>query len=759
MWIYLINVITIPIYYKLIKDRKKFVLLVAFQLFLILAMSNISMGIDNGNYSGGYEYIKSLNFSDMVSNLQWSGVARLVYPYNFENGYTVFNWLVSHIGIGFQGFLTICAFINISSISLFVYKFSKKPWLSFVIFCTFGFFVYDFGILRQSLALSMVLFSFVYLERKKRIRSFICFLLAIGFHRVSIMVLPLLLLFNRRPINKKVFLLLLIAGLVLLIFSYSIYQDIILNLILFTGKGYMGHGPRINSMIVFFTIASIITFVMYNFSRVKKGIESVSLYALIFALYLCIFGMYNDTLARSLQFYSIFLLVLVPNGLIQYRHMKYFKLIQFVIYLALVGFMYYEISGSHLDPYIANESPDIFMLLCLNAFAVIIIGLILYAGCIFSVKYYLEFRRNGSPCNEEKKKILFLMTSLSSKGGAERVVVSLTNWITKNSDKYDPIILVFDRKESAYKVNDAVRIIRPGGSFGKNRIIALFRRIKFCRRVIRSEKPKYIVSFYALTTFYAKVASTGDSIIVGSERANPNTKSRVERIMDMRAFDMCDRFIFQTKGVKRLFNDYQNKSIVIPNPINEKALFVDDSMKKKRIIAAGRLTKQKGFDILIDAFKKVSEKNPDYELVIFGEGEDREKLLRQIRDLGLSRRVKLKGRSDSIAEEMSRSKIFVLSSRYEGMPNVLIEAMASGSACISTDCDYGPSDLIENGVNGILVDVDNVDQMADAINELISDDEERKSLEKNAYNINKKLSPDVIYRKYLDYIVGNMRDE
>lgn len=356
--------------------------------------------------------------------------------------------------------------------------------------------------------------------------------------------------------------------------------------------------------------------------------------------------------------------------------------------------------------------------------------------------------------HREKSKIMFIVTSLSSKGGAERVMVSLANWIVKNDIGYEPIFLIFDRKKSAYQIDNGVRVIRPTSDYSKNRITALWQRIRFCKKMVRAEKPNYIVSFFAKTTFYAKLASKGNSIIIGSERANPNTKSKLEKIMDVLAFKMCDGFIFQTSGVKKIFKDAKNKSTVIPNPINEKTLSVDDLAKERRIIAVGRLTGQKGFDVLIDAFKKVSEKNPDYELTIFGEGEDREKLLKQIHDLGLDKRAKLMGRSDSIADEMSKSKIFVLSSRYEGMPNVLIEAMASGVACVSTDCDYGPSDLIENGVNGILVDVDNVDQMADAINELISDDEKRKILEKNAYKINEKLSPDVIYRKYLDYIVG-----
>lgn len=374
MWIYIFNIITIPIYYKIIKNKKKFVLLVALQLFLMLALSNVSMGIDNGNYSGGYDYISGLSFSDMISNLRWSGLARLVYPFNFENGYMVLNWIVSRFGIGFQGFLTICAFINIGSVSLFIYKFSKRPWLSFIIYCAFGFFAYDFGILRQSLALSMVLLSFVCLGVGKKLRSVICFLIAISFHRVAIMVLPLLILFNNVRMNKKIFSRLLIVGMVLLILSYPIYQDIVVSFMNFMEKGYVGHEARLNSMFVFFFISSVVTLFMYNFSKVEKGIESVSLYALILAFYLCIFGLYNDVLARSLQFYSIFLLISVPNGLSQYEHWKSMRLIKTIIYLMLVGFMCYEIGKSHLNPYVFSDAPDVTMIVCLVLLVLGVVG-------------------------------------------------------------------------------------------------------------------------------------------------------------------------------------------------------------------------------------------------------------------------------------------------------------------------------------------------------------------------------------------------
>ena len=178
-------------------------------------------------------------------------------------------------------------------------------------------------------------------------------------------------------------------------------------------------------------------------------------------------------------------------------------------------------------------------------------------------------------------------------------------------------------------------------------------------------------------------------------------------------------------------------------------------IKKENVITAmGRLDEQKGFDVLINAFKEVYNRHPEYKLKIFGNGLEKNKLQELINKLGLSENVILCGANQDAIFEVAKSKIYVLSSRYEGMPNALIEAMAAGTACISTDCKFGPSELINDGKNGLLIPVDDVRTLSEKILFLIKNDSARENIEKEAMKIRKKLDANTIYKKYYDYFVG-----
>ncbi|MDQ3616395.1 MAG: glycosyltransferase [Actinomycetota bacterium] len=139
----------------------------------------------------------------------------------------------------------------------------------------------------------------------------------------------------------------------------------------------------------------------------------------------------------------------------------------------------------------------------------------------------------------------------------------------------------------------------------------------------------------------------------------------------------------------------------------------------KTVLAAGRLSHTKGFDVLIAAWVHVAEKHPDWQLQICGEGELRSELRRQIIDLGLQRHVHLVGYRTHLQEDMSRASIFVLSSRAEGYPRVILEAMACGVPVISTDCPSGPREMISPGVDGLLVPSQDPEALGAAVNELI----------------------------------------
>jgi glycosyltransferase involved in cell wall biosynthesis len=151
-------------------------------------------------------------------------------------------------------------------------------------------------------------------------------------------------------------------------------------------------------------------------------------------------------------------------------------------------------------------------------------------------------------------------------------------------------------------------------------------------------------------------------------------------------------------------------------------------LEEKAVVAAGRLTGQKGFDLLIRAFAKVVPERPDWELRIYGDGSQRSELERLVAELGLAGRVRLMGATSDIGEELARASVFALSSRFEGFGMVLVEAMSKGVPVVSFDCPRGPSEIVDDGVDGVLVPNGDVDALATALVELTGDEQRRRSL-------------------------------
>jgi glycosyltransferase involved in cell wall biosynthesis len=158
----------------------------------------------------------------------------------------------------------------------------------------------------------------------------------------------------------------------------------------------------------------------------------------------------------------------------------------------------------------------------------------------------------------------------------------------------------------------------------------------------------------------------------------------------------------------------------------------------RRLVAAGRLTAQKGFDLLLDAFAHVSARHPDWTLTIYGAGPWRQRLTDQRDALGLAGVVSLPGLTRQLDRELAAASIYVLSSRFEGLPMVLLEAMSIGLPAVAFDCPTGPGEVIEDGVNGILVPPGDVDALAAALIALIEDPDRRRAMGAAAYDTSRR---------------------
>lgn len=189
--------------------------------------------------------------------------------------------------------------------------------------------------------------------------------------------------------------------------------------------------------------------------------------------------------------------------------------------------------------------------------------------------------------------------------------------------------------------------------------------------------------------------------------------------------------------------------VVIPNTVDLKNTDYSQHTQKTAIFA-GRFTYQKGLDRMLEAWKIIVSKRNDWVLKLVGEGNQEEYLKQQCHKLGITDNVIFASATKDIAKEYINSSLFLFTSRFEGFGLVLVEAMQCSVPCVSFDCPYGPSDIIDNGVNGYLIENGNVEEFAKAILKLIEDDELRKKMGKMAIDKAKQYLPENIMPKWIE---------
>lgn len=352
------------------------------------------------------------------------------------------------------------------------------------------------------------------------------------------------------------------------------------------------------------------------------------------------------------------------------------------------------------------------------------------------------------------KNLLFVAPGIGY-GGAEKNFIGIANYAAEHGCRV--FLLIEEDGQVLRPINSSIVLIRAKINHSANQLVKYYQAITAVKRAIKISNADIVISFIELWRSACIIATRFSKVkCLVSERADPYTrKGRFNKVI-FTIFGLAEGHVFQTEQAKRFFSKrVQNNSIVIPNPVfGEDILKKYDGHKKNVIVNIARLDiKQKRQDVLIRAFDIIKDTIPDYSLYLYGDGPDRDVLEKLVMHLKLEDRVILRGVTRDVYNSLGEAKLMVLTSDYEGIPNAIIESMCVGVPVVSTKCSPGGAEfLIQNMVNGILVECGDEKEIAREIVHLLSDSFLYKKIVQNGLLIKEKLDYEEIMKKWIDYI-------
>lgn len=361
-----------------------------------------------------------------------------------------------------------------------------------------------------------------------------------------------------------------------------------------------------------------------------------------------------------------------------------------------------------------------------------------------------------------KRKIIFYIGSLA-RGGAERVVVNLSQYLQKEG--YEVVIVTKEQEKEEYEVPKGVRRILGdicGDEITHSRIKNFVKRVKKLKKIWQQEKPDLLISFIKKNNLMAILSSRGLKLPVlvavrsAAFREYPGIYRYIARIL----FQRADGVIVQTPEQANYFGKkISRKAKILPNSIHPDFMgAVYEGRRRDEIVTAGRIDDNKNQGMLVEAFARIADKFSDVKVVIYGEGSAKELVAKHIQQKGLEDRVILAGHQTDIKTKIQGARVYVLTSRVEGMPNAMIEAMALGLVPVSTDFGGGGvKQLIRDGENGFIIPVDDVSALAERLERILLDTALEEKLRNQAIESCQRFAPDIVNKQWKDYFEQFMR--
>lgn len=363
---------------------------------------------------------------------------------------------------------------------------------------------------------------------------------------------------------------------------------------------------------------------------------------------------------------------------------------------------------------------------------------------------------------------LSLVISSLGSGGAERVMASLADYWVEQGHHITLITLnpsVPDFYRVSPKIERVQLQVRTAPS-GPARLLARMKMLIALRRALVGSTPEVVLSFMDLTNILTLFATRTMGVpVVISERTNPRAArlTRAQRLLRRFTYRCASALVVQTAPVADWASSIVRRTRVhvIPNPVRPPRIAANSSHRatppEPFVLTVGRLEPEKGFDVLIKAFALTLITAPEWRLLIVGKGPQEASLKRLAEELGVAGKVQFTGTVREVDSLYQQGRFFVLSSRVEGFPNALLEAMAAGMPVIATDCSYGPGEIITKGIDGILVPPDDIGAIHEAMKRLITEPELAARFSREATSVTTRFSLQAIGDQWEELFTSLLR--